>query len=67
MSKMVETSLIIKQEKKFDKIRKIIYQIFFREEYLLDMEIQNLIKIHRPNPKDIIIPKEIKSEKHKRL
>ena len=60
MSKVVETSLIIKQETKFDKIRKIIYQIFFREEYLLDMQIENLIKIHRPNPKDIIIPREIR-------
>lgn len=60
MSKIAETSLIIKQETKFDKIRKLIYQIFFREEYLLDMEIENLIKIQRPNPKDIIIPREIK-------
>lgn len=60
MSKVVETGLIVKQETKFDKIRKLIYQIFFREEYLLDMEMENLIKIHRPNPKDIIIPREIK-------
>ena len=61
MSKVVETGLIVKQETKFDKIRKLIYQIFFREEYLLDMEMENLIKIHRPNPKDIIIPREIRN------
>lgn len=61
MSKVVETGLIVKQETKFDKVRKLIYQIFFREEYLLDMEMENLIKIHRPNPKDIIIPREIRN------
>lgn len=60
MSKIVETGLILKQETKFDKIRKLIYQIFFKEEYRLDMEIEKLINIHRPNPKDIIIPREIR-------
>lgn len=67
MSKIIETSLIIKKETKFDKIRKIIYQIFFQEEYLLDMELKNIIQINRPKPKNIVIPREIKSEKHKRL
>lgn len=60
MSKILETSLVIKQETKFDKIRKIVYRIFFKEEYLLDMELENLTKVHRPNPKKIIIPREIK-------
>ncbi len=59
MSKVIGTSLVIKQETKFDKIRKRIYQIFFPEEYLLEMELENLIKIHRPNTKNIIIPREI--------
>lgn len=67
MSKILETSLVVKKETKFDKIRKIIYQIFFREEYLLDMELKNIIKINRPNPEKIVIPREIKSEKYKRL
>lgn len=67
MSKILETSLVVRKETKFDKIRKIIYQIFFREEYLLDMELKNIIKINRPNPEKIVIPREIKSEKHKRL
>lgn len=60
MSKILETSLTIKKETKFDKIRKIIYQIFFQEEYLLDMELKNIIKVNRPNPKNIVIPREIK-------
>ena len=67
MSKILETSLIIKKETKFEKVRKTIYQIFFQQEYLLDMELKNIMKINRPNPKNIIIPREIKSEKHKRL
>ena len=61
MSKILETkSLVIKQETKFDKI---IYQIFFREEYLFEMELEELTKLHRPNPTKIIIPKEMKSKK----
>ncbi|CDC05850.1 MAG TPA: hypothetical protein OIM61_06935 [Clostridiaceae bacterium] len=64
MSKILETkSLVIKQETKFDKIIKAIYQIFFREEYLFEMELEELTKLHRPNPTKIIIPKEMKSKK----
>ena len=60
MSKILETkSLVIKQETKFDKIIKAIYQIFFREEYLFEMELEELTKLHRPNPTKIIIPKEM--------
>lgn len=59
MSKILETSLVVKKETKFDKIRKIIYQIFFQEEYLLDMELKNIIKINRPNPEKIVIPREM--------
>ena len=67
MSKIIETSLIIKKETKFEKVRKTIYQILFQQEYLLDMELKNIMQIKRPNPKNIIIPREIKSEKYKRL
>ena len=64
MSKILETkSLVIKQETKFDKIIKEIYEIFFREEYLFEMELEELTKLHRPNPTKIIIPKEMKSKK----
>lgn len=60
MSKIIETSLVIRKETKFDKIRKILVGIFFKEEYLFNMEIENLLKMHRPNSSKIIIPKEIK-------
>jgi len=55
-----EKRLVIKKETQFDKIRKIIYQIFFQQEYLLEMELESLLQINRPNPKKIVIPKEIK-------
>ena len=67
MSKVLETGLIIKRESNFEKIRKSIYQIFFRKECFFEMELNNITKINRPNPKEIVIPKEIKSEKYKRL
>ena len=59
MSKILETSLVVKKETKFDKTRKIIYQIFFQDEYLLDMELKNILKINRPNPEKIVIPREM--------
>lgn len=59
MSKVLETGLIIRKESNFEKIRKSIYKIFFRKEYLLEMEINNITRINRPNPKDIVIPKEM--------
>ena len=59
MSKVLETGLIIRKESNFEKIRKSIYKIFFRKEYLLEMEINNITRINRPNPKDIVMPKEM--------
>ncbi len=67
MSKIKETGLIIRKETKFDKIRQILIKIFFKEGYLLEMELENLLKMNRVNPRKIIIPREIKNEKHKRL
>ena len=57
---MKENSLVIKKETKFDKIRKAIYQIFFQQEYLLEMKFKSLLKVNRPNSNRIGIPKEIK-------
>ena len=67
MSKVLETGLKVRKESNFEKIRKSIYQIFFRKEYLLEMEINNITKVNKPNPKNIVIPREIKIEKYKRL
>ena len=65
MSKIVETSLILRKETKFDKIRKNLFMIFFKEEYLLMQRIDNLMMPKRINPSKIIIPKEIGKERKK--
>ena len=63
MPKIQEKSLIIKKETHFDKIRKMLYQIFFKEAYFIEMQLEELTQIKRPNPQKIIIPKEIKKFK----
>ncbi len=55
----METGLIIRKETKFDKIRKILNRIFFKEEYFLEMELENLLKKKEINTSKIVIPKEI--------
>ncbi len=67
MSKVLETGLIIRKESNIEKLRRTLYRIFFKEEYFLEMEINNIIKANKPNPKNIVIPREIKIEKYKRL
>ena len=64
---VVETGLIIRKESNIEKIRKALYRLFFKEEYYLELEINNIIKSRKPNQKNIVIPREIKIEKYKRL
>ena len=65
MSKILETGLIIRKETKFDKIRKLLMQIFFSEEYFFEEQLEELLKVKRVDPKKIVIPKEIRREKWK--
>ena len=67
MSKVLETGLIIRKESNIEKLRRTLYRIFFKEEYFLELEINNIIKPNKPNPKNIVIPREIKIEKYKKL
>lgn len=61
MKKTQETSLIIKKETIFDKIRKNLYFIFHQEEDLQIIQKLEEFTYHRtPRPTNIIIPKEIK-------
>lgn len=62
----METGLIIKKETKFDKIRKILNRIFFKEEYFLEAELENLLKKNSINTSRIVIPKEIGDIKWKK-
>lgn len=63
-----ETRLVVKKENRFDKIRKVLIEIFFhQEEYLLEMKLDNILKSNRVKPEKIVIPKEINGEKYKKL
>lgn len=60
MSKVMEKSLIIKKETPFDKIRKTLLMVFFREEYQIERRINDFVKIKNVDISKIVIPREIK-------
>lgn len=57
--------LIVKKETKFDKIRKLLNRIFFKEEYYLEAELQSLLQKRSINTSKIVIPREIGKNKIK--
>ncbi len=60
MGNLVETSLIIKKETIFDKIRKSLFFVIYQKDYEMIRRLENLIKPKRPkNSSQIIIPKEM--------
>lgn len=63
MSKGIQTSLIVVKETKFDKIRKYLFSILFREEYKMMYGIDELVAqvntINKVDTSKIVIPKEI--------
>lgn len=63
MKKIVETSLIIRKETKFDKIRDALFNLFFHEEYEMMHRLDELLKIKRVETNKIVIPREIGSRK----
>ena len=60
MKKIVETSLVIKKETKFDKIRDALFSLFFYEEYEMMQRLDELLKVKRVETSKIVIPKEMK-------
>lgn len=61
----MQTGLIVKKETKFDKIRKLLNRIFFKEEYYLEAELQSLLQKRSINTSKIVIPREIGKNKMK--
>ncbi len=60
MSNLMETSLVIKKETIYDKIRKSLFVLIYGKDYQMMQRLDNLIKLKRPHPSSkIIIPKEI--------
>ena len=55
----METSLIVRKESKFDKIRKLLTRILFKKEYYLEKQLDELLKTKSVNVSKIVIPKEI--------
>ena len=55
----METGLIVRKETKFDKIRKILNRIFFKEEYFLEAQLEELLRKESVITSKIVIPKEI--------
>ena len=61
----MQTGLIVKRETKFDKIRKLLSRIFFKEKYYLEAELQSLLQKRSINTSKIVIPREIGKNKIK--
>lgn len=60
MSNLMETSLVVKKETIYDKIRKSLFVLIDRKDYQMMQRLDNLIKPKRPHlSSKIIIPKEI--------
>ena len=62
----METGLIVRKETKFDQIRKLLNRIFFKEEYFLEMQLEELLQKKSVNTSKIVIPKEIGKNKWKK-
>ena len=61
----METGLVIRKETKFDKIRKLLNGMFFKEEYFLEVELEGLLQKRSINTSKIVIPQEIGKKKIK--
>ena len=61
----METGLVIRKETKFDKIRKLLNRMFFKEEYFLEEELKGLLQKRSINTSKIVIPQEIGKKKIK--
>ena len=58
--KVVEKSLIIRKESSFDKVRRALVMMFFREEYEVERKLDELMNYKKVDVSKIVIPKEIK-------
>lgn len=60
MSKIIETSLIIKRETVIDKIRKSLLVLIYKNDYQMIQKLDELIMPKRPKQNSkIVIPQEI--------
>lgn len=72
MANLMQTSLMIRKESIYDKIRKKLFILICGKDYQMIQQLDELMKPKRPQKSKIIIPKEIgkdlsNNEKYKRL
>lgn len=60
MSKIIETSLVIRKETVFDTLRRNLLKMFYKNEYDLISRVDNLMIPKRKKIDNIVIPKEMK-------
>ena len=58
--KVIEKSLVIRKENPFDKVRRALVMMFFREEYEVERKLDGLMNYKKVDVSKIVIPKEIK-------
>lgn len=67
MSNVIETSLVIKKQTIYDKIRRSLLVLIYQKDYPMIQRLENLIQVKRPNQNsNIVIPKEIGKQPKKR-
>ena len=54
----METSLVVRKGSKFEKISKLLTRIFFKQEYYLEEQLDELFKTKKVNVSKIVIPTE---------
>lgn len=60
MANLKETSLVIKKETLYDKIRKNLWIVIFQKDYQTIQRLENLMRPKRPRASQkIIIPREM--------
>lgn len=63
MANLKQTSLIIKKESLYEKIRKSLITLIYQKDAIMIQQLEELLKPQKPNLKEkIIIPKEIGKE-----
>lgn len=63
MDKITQTSLIIKKENLYDKIRKSLFILIYKKDYKMLQRLEELMKPKRPKETSkIVIPKEMRKD-----
>ncbi len=62
MTNQIETSLIIRKESIYDRMRKHLFYLIYGKDYPIIQRLDELMKPKRPKKNTIIIPKEMRKD-----